>query len=162
MSSLFPGSCPSHRHFLKRTKARIQANFSVKKGESKVKQDCFDPNEFMVPFDYTDAKQCTNLQKPQSIGIDAMLSLTNSAFVTGDQNKSSDAIRGTTKENPPMRGRLDHIPQVLGPRLSRQTFDRGWKKPKTERNQCERKQSCTEHSVFHNCQSLPPRGHGSF
>jgi hypothetical protein len=43
-----------------------------RKGERKLKQDCFDPNKLMVPFDYTDAKQ-SNLQKPESKGIDAKL-----------------------------------------------------------------------------------------
>jgi hypothetical protein len=83
---------PSHYHFLKRTKARIQANFFIKrKGQRKVKPDCFDPNKFMVPFDYTDTKQ----------------------------SKSTQAIQGATKVNSPMRGRLDHIPQLLDSRLSR-------------------------------------------
>jgi len=70
----------------------------------------------MVPFDYTDTKQ-SNLQKPQPTGIDAMLS--NLTFVTGDQYKSLDDIQETTKVNSPMRGRLDHIPEVLGSRHSR-------------------------------------------
>ena len=47
--------------------------FPEKKGERELKQDCFDPNKFMVPFDYTDTEQ-SKLQKPQSKGIDAMLS----------------------------------------------------------------------------------------
>lgn len=72
--SPFSGSCPSRYHFLKGTSARIQGTFFPKrKGESKLKQDCFDHNKFMVPFDYTDTEQ-RNIQEPQSKSIDAMLS----------------------------------------------------------------------------------------
>jgi hypothetical protein len=65
---------PATITFSKEQKLGYKQTFSWKrKGERKVKQDCFDPNKFMVPFDYTDTKQ-SNLQKPQPTGIDAMLS----------------------------------------------------------------------------------------
>jgi hypothetical protein len=52
--------------------SRIEGTFSPKKEKvrwkesRKLKQDWFDPNKFIVPFDCTDAEQC-NLQKPETM-----------------------------------------------------------------------------------------------